>query len=658
MSIQRLHFLVNKLNIYRHEYYNLNSPSITDAEYDALFDELKQLEEETEIILSNSPTQTVGYEVKSKLQKVTHPIPLLSLEKTKDVEEIKKFLKNTPHMVMIKADGLTVKLDYDKGELVQASTRGDGTTGEDITHNARTFQNIPVKIPYLGKLSVVGEAIIHQEDFDLINEELQKEGRKTYTHPRSLVSGSVRQLSNQECANRNVHFYCFGLLECEDALSDSKDDRFLWLGNLGFSIVYGTKSDIYDIKILQYYIDTLENLAQENGLPIDGIVFSFDSVEYSNSLGNTSHHPLHSLAFKFEDVITTTKITDIEWSIGKTGTITPVAIFEEVDIDGSAVSRASLHNISIMEELELGYGDIIGVVKANMIIPQVITNYTRTNTFKIPNQCPCCSVTTEIKQDNNSKVLVCPNKNCSEKKLRKLMHFVSRDAMNIEGLSEATLEKFIQKGFIDTYLDIYKLSQYKNEIIEMDGFGEKSYNKLIESIEKSKITDFYRVIYSQSIHLIGRTASKTIARHFNYKMEDFLNAICYQFDFSNLDDFGSTMNDSIQSWCDDLVNLRLFGEFLDIVTINIPAVVNSELMLRDLKGLTFCCTGEVKKFKSRKELEELITSRNGKLSSSVSSKTFALITNDKESGSSKNKKAKELGIQIMNEDEFAIYMGI
>jgi len=661
MSIgtKRIQQLVSQLNIYRHEYYNNDNPIISDAEYDALFDELANLEKEHGLILSNSPTQTVGYEVVSKLDKINHKHPLLSLAKTKEVIDVEKFINKEKYLVMLKADGLTVKLEYDNGELIRASTRGDGVEGEDITHNARTFKNIPLTIPCKKYLSIAGEAIIHIDDFDKINESI--DGKK-YTHPRSLVSGSVRQLANKECEQRQVKFYAFNVLECAETLSDSKIERFGWLVELGFSVVYSTASEVSDEKTLDFYITTLKNLAETNKFPIDGIVFSYDSVSYSEGLGRTSHHPLHSVAFKFEDEVNTSKLIDIEWSVGKQA-ITPVGIFEEVEIDGSMVSRASLHNISIMQELELGVGDVIGVIKANMIIPQITQNFTRSNNIVVPKKCPCCSYPTEIKttinQDKEVKVLTCTNDKCLAKALRKLSHFVSRDAMNIDGLSDSTLEKFVQAGFIKNFADIYCLEQYKDEIIAMEGFGLKSYNKLIEAIEKSKTTDLYRVIYSLSIPLIGRTASKTIQKYFEHDMERFLDAICFGFNFSALDEFGSIMNDSIQNWCDELENLRQLSVLLNHLTIKKPVVnADSSSTLKDLTGLVFCCTGEVKIFSSRKELEDLILNRNGKLSSSVSKKTTVLITNDKESGSKKNQDAVKNNVPIMNETEFRAYIGM
>jgi DNA ligase (NAD+) len=653
MNLKRMNELVKQLNLYRHQYYNENNSEVDDVVYDALFDELTRLEQSLGVTLTNSPTQTVGYQVVSKLIKVQHPYPLLSLDKTKEVDMLEKFLDNKPYMIMIKADGLTVQLDYDQGVLVQASTRGDGYVGEDITHNALTFKNIPKIIPFKGKLSVVGEAVIHYDDFATINEGLEKK----YKHPRNLASGSVRQLSSEECAKRKIHFYAFGIIANDNIKrTDSKVEGFMWLANLGFSLVFATKSERTDTRTLQYYIDTLEKFAYDKFLPIDGMVVSFDSIKYSESLGATSHHPLHSYAFKFEDEIAESNIIGIEWSMGKTA-ITPVAIFEEVEIDGTMVSRASLHNISIMQELKIGIGDSIGVVKANMIIPQVVKNYTGSNNIEIPSVCPCCGGATGIKQLNESKVLICTNVDCPAKILKKLSHFVSREAMNIDGLSEATLEKFVDAGFIEEFSDIYKLERYKDVIVKMEGFGEKSYKKMIEAINKSKETEMYRVIYSMSIPSIGRSASKAIAKFFEYDIEQFLDSICFGFNFSKIDEFGDITNDNIQNWCDEVGNLSQFSRVLEQVTIKKPET-NLNAELKDLTGLTFCCTGEFEKFKPRKVLEDLILYRNGKLSGSVSKKTTALITNDKTSGSSKNKDADKNNIPIMNEVEFMNYIGM
>ena len=486
-KIDRIKVLVKELNQYRHSYYNLDNSIVSDSKYDKLFDELSQLEKETGYVLSISPTVTVGYEVVSKLNKVTHDIPLLSLDKTKEVKDIVKFKGNYDILMMLKDDGLTVELNYDDGILIQGSTRGNGIIGEDITINVRQFKNIPLTIPYKGKLSLTGEALIHYNDFKIINSKLP-EGEK-YKNPRNLTSGSVRQLSSKECANRFVYFYAFNILECDTELSDSKKDRFIWLHEQGFTITPYTKLNDETIDTectLEDHISIMKTVAETKHIPIDGLVITYDSVNHSESLGKTSHHPLHSLAFKFQDELSETILREIEWSLGKTGQITPVAIFDEVEIYGTTVARASLHNLSIMEELELGIGDDIGVTKGNMIIPQVIENYTRSNNIVIPDNCPVCNGDTEIKQDKDSKVLICTNDDCSGKFIKKLSHFVSRDAMNIEGLSEQTLDKLVEMGFIEEFADIYRLEQYKKEIISLDGFGLKSYNKLIEAINKSR----------------------------------------------------------------------------------------------------------------------------------------------------------------------------
>jgi len=660
-KIQRINELANELNQYRHEYYNLAQPTVSDSDYDKLFDELSQLEKETGYVISNSPTITVGYEVTSKLNKIEHSVPLLSLDKTKSIDALSMFIGDKDVLVMTKADGLTVKLVYENGKLIEGSSRGSGTIGEEITQNVKTFKNIPLSIPYQGRLVVTGEAVIHYNDFEMINSKLPDEEK--YKNPRNLTSGSVRQLNSKNCADRHVYFYAFSVLECEMELPDYKSERLEWLGSQGFWTIYNMKynkeyeKDNKDPNstVLETCIADMKWIAQQRGLPIDGLVISYESVSYSETLGATSHHKLDSLAYKFEDEVSETKLLDIEWSCGK-NYITPVAIFEPVEIDGTTVSRASLHNISIMEELELGIGDSIGVIKANQIIPQVVENSTRSNNIVIPCECPVCKGEVEIRQDNASKVLICTNENCSAKFIKKLSHFVSRDAMNIDGLSEQTLEKLVEKGFIKKFNDIFKLEQYKAQIIKMDGFGTKSYNKLIESIEKAKDTEMYRVIYSQSIPLIGRSASKAIAKHLNHDMDKFLSALVNRFDFTVIEDFGTTTHDSIYNWYFNTYIQDLI-ELTGIVNIKKP-VENKNTGLKDLSGMVICITGDFVHYKPRKKLEELIVSLGAKNTGSVSAKTNILVSNDKGSGSKKSQDAQKHGVQIMNEIEFMEFVGI
>ena len=651
-DITKINDLVKKLNIYRHEYYNLNSPTISDSEYDKMFDELQKLEERSGIILSNSPTQTVGFEVLSNLNKVKHDIPLLSLDKTKDVGDLKRFINNQKYIIMAKLDGLTVKLIYSNGKLKQASTRGDGSVGEDITHNAKVLQNIPLSIPFDGELVVVGEAFTKDTDFEAIN--LKLDDDKKYKHSRNFTSGSVRQLNSEICKDRKINFYAFNILECSEPISNSKFENFGWLMSLGFGVVPSTCTDASDEKTIQYYIDTLKNMMRDMHIPIDGMVISYDDIEYGNSKGATSHHPLHSIAFKFVDDIHITTIKDIEWSIGKTH-ITPVAILEPVEIDGTLVSRASLHNLTIMDNLKIGIGDKVGVVKANMIIPQVVENHTKSNNYVIPSSCPVCESKLRISYDNESKFLVCDNENCDGKMLKKLEHFCSRQAMNIEGLSKETLSKFYYKGFIKQYHHIYELGKYKDDIINMDGFGVKSYQRLISSIDASKNVDLDKFIYSLSIPLIGRSASKMIAEYFDNKLYKLLEYVTEKNNDNwgiptgllNLKDFGVAMNQSLVSYLSNIDNinkLTLLGRYISInekeKNINIG---------KDLTGLTFVCTGSFEGY-TRDSIKEKIESLGGKASGSVSKKTDYLVAGEK--AGSKLKKAQDLGITTLTEHEF------
>ena len=635
--------LVELLNQYKDEYYNLNKPSVSDAEFDRLYDELVKLEKESGVILSDSPTQTVGYNVVSKLEKVHHKIPLLSLDKTKESGVVKAFLKNEKYMLMAKADGLTVKLVYEDGKLVEGSTRGDGNIGDEITHNVPTFKGVPLEIPHKEKLVVVGEAIIHRYDFDKINSKLPDDEK--YKTPRNLASGSIRQLDSKVCADRCICFYAFGIIEGMENI-DSKYDRFERLGDLGFCMIpHATTMKNTDIDRMVLHIDGMVECCEEIGLPIDGLVYTFDSIKYSESLGATSHHPLHSLAYKLEDEIAKTTLRDIEWSVGRTSQITPVAIFDTVVLDGTDVNRASLHNLSIMEELELGLGDSIEVFKANMIIPQIYRNTTKSNNLEIPTKCPVCDGKTKIDQLNNSKVLKCTNIDCSAQVIGRLSHFVSRDAMNIEGLSESTLEKFVEKGLIESYVDIYKLEQHKDAIINMAGFGKKSYDKLIASIEKSKSTDMYRVIYAMGIHNVGRSASKAIAKHFDNNMDEFIDCV-QTFDFSQLEDFGDITNESIHRWATDLS----LQKFVGIVNhLSIEKNVSESPTANVFFGKVFVATGSLNNY-TRDSIREKLESLGVKVSGSVSKKTDYLLAGEK--AGSKLKKAQDLGVTVLSEEEF------
>ena len=642
--IGKIYNLVQQMNKYRDHYYNKNISIIENEEYDRLFDELQQMEKESGYILSNSPTQQVGFTVLSKLKKVKHTTKLLSLNKTKSIVELHEYLGDHLYTIMSKADGLTIELKYDNGELIQGSTRGDGEIGEDVTHSCRVFKNLPLTIPFKGKLTIAGEAIIHKNDFEQINEKLPDDEK--YKHPRNLCAGSVRQLSSKICSERMVNFYAFSVLECSDPLPDSREMRLHWLCHLGFTAIHFTSKQNISVEELTTIIDDFKFASSSFFLPIDGLVFSFDSINYGESLGVTSHHPLHSLALKFEDEIARSILRDIEISTGKENS-TPVAIFDPVLIDGSSITRAVLFNLSYIKKLELGIGDEIGIIKANMIIPQVVENYTRSNTYILPTKCPDCGSKLLISQEFDSEVLYCDNPNCKGKIIRKLMHYASRDAMNIVGVSKSVISKLYDENLLTKFSDFHSLKNFQTRIVNLEGMGIGSYFNMINSIEKSTSTDMYRIIYAQCIPNIGISASKSIAKYFNYDIYNFITALNTKFDFSDINDFGAITNQSIHDWWRD--NQNSFKELLKHININEQ---DTSTLKTDLIGLTFCVTGEFENYKPRKKLESLIESMGGKLASSISHKTSYLITNDSSSGSKKAKTAKELLIPILSESEF------
>ena len=637
--------LTKELNEYRDEYYNHNKSSVSDKEYDLKFDELKGLEEKYELVLSNSPTQEVGYTVISKLKKVEHPIPLKSLDKTKDINELTKWQKDKEIIFMLKADGLTIELLYEGGNLVQASTRGDSKIGEDTTHNAKTFKNIPLKISFKGTLRIAGEAIIHKDDFEKINSKLSEDEK--YKTPRNLVAGSVRQLDSSVCAERYVCFYTFNILECSEKLENTKSGNFIWLEGLGFEVIDYVWMNC---NITNSEIDWLKEIAQNKNIPIDGLVASFDDIKYSNSLGETSHHPLHSLAFKMEDETADTILTSIEWSVGRTGVITPVAIFGTVLLDNTEVSRASLHNLSIMEELEIGILDMVSIHKANQIIPQIQENHTRSNNVEIPENCPECGGIAIIDQPGNSKILYCTNPNCTAKLLGRFEHFVSKAGMNIDGLSSATLEKFINVGFLKTFDDIYKLGKYENAITKMNGFGIKSYDKLIKAIDNSKKVKTNNFIYSLGIDNIGRTASKTIAEYFDYDYCKFKDATISGFDFSQLTDFGVTMYNNIHNWYDTISNLELSDNLIGILEFVEDKKVEVVSNDNPFNGKKVYATGSFANYK-KAEIKELLESLGAEFSSGYAKSLDMLLVGSLK-GSSKVGKAEKDGIPVITEDEF------
>ena len=653
-KVKRIKELTQKLNQYRDSYYNDSVSEISDHEYDELFDELKQLEEETNIVMANSPTHTVGYEVKSKLEKVKHSHPMLSLDKTKSVDDLKKFAGDKNCLLMCKMDGLTVLLTYENGELIQAETRGNGEEGEIITHNARVFENIPAHIDYTGHLEVEGEAIITYGDFEIINSKLLE--NEKYKNTRNLVSGSVRQLDSNIAAQRHIKFITWKVPNIEDKIKSDNSILFRlnYIKDLGFDIVpfYSYTNCSSDKENINNMIISLQDRAKYLGYPIDGLVVTYDDISYGESLGTTGHHPKHSLAYKFYDDIYPTRLLDVEFTMGKTGVLTPTAVFEPVEIDGTMVERASLHNISIMKSLGIvsKYQEI-GVYKANMIIPQIeyaekMDCVSVKESICIPGVCPVCGWNTERVKDNDTEVLICTNPDCKAKLLGKLVHFVSKNAINIDGLSEQTLQKFIDLRWLESFKDIYYLSEHKNEMYKLDGFGKKSVDKLLESIEKSRNTTLDRFIYGLCIPLIGRTASKDIANNFNYDYEQFRKYGIVTH-YKGIDGFGDSMNDSIHDY------LRKNHMMVEMLADEFTFIVNDKSENKvNLSNKTFVITGSLNYYKNRDELVNIIEQLGGKVSGSVSAKTNYLINNDTESNSSKNKKAKELGIPIMSESEF------
>ena len=647
-KVKRIQELVSLLNQYRHEYYNLNNPSVTDSVYDGLVDELSNLEKETGYILSNSPTQSVGYEVVSKLQKRTHPTPLKSLDKTKSIDELNKWKKDKKVLVMLKADGLTVELNYDNGLLYEAATRGNGEVGELITNNAKTFKNIPLSIPFKGKLRLSGEAIINKKDFDKINSKLPQEEK--YATPRNLVAGSVRQLDSKICSEREVNFQAFNILECSEELSDSKHENLKWLGQQGFSTVLYTKTSDVSDKLIK----SMKQLAEENGTPIDGLVVSFDSIEYSNTLGETSHHPLHSIAFKFEDETEESVLRSVEWNTTRTGQINPTAIFDTVILDNTEVSRASLFNLSFIEELRLNIGSRIKVSKRNMIIPYIEENLDRDlGLLEFPHECPACGGRTRIKGTGMADFLYCLNDNCSAKLLDKFVHFVSRNAMNIDGLSEAGIETFVGKGFLKTFDDLYNLERYKDKIIKLEGWGVKSYNKLIEAANNSKRVKVGSFIYALGIPNIGVNGSKILAKHFNNDWFAFEDALCNDFDFTQLQDFGDITNRSLYDWYSNederkmWIGLTYILDFIKEEKKEVSSVGDNPF-----KGCKAYCTGTFASHK-KEELKSILEGLGAEFASGYAKSLDYLIVGSIK-GSSKEDKAKKDGVRILTEDEFLV----
>ena len=644
---KRIRELIGTLRAAGRAYYQESREIMSNFEYDKLYDELVSLEKETGIVFANSPTQNVGYEVVSALPKERHEKPMLSLNKTKSVEELADWLGGQTGLLSWKMDGLTIVLTYQNGTLVKAVTRGNGEIGEVITANAKAFVNVPLNISYKGELILRGEAIIRYSDFEKINERIEDVDAK-YKNPRNLCSGSVRQLNSEITAQRQVHFYAFSLVKADGIdFKNSRKEQFEWL-----------KTQVFEV--LEYHEVTKETLPEtvkmyseaiaENDTPSDGLVLLYDDIAYGQSLGRTAKFPRDSIAFKWADEIQETKLLYIEWSASRTGLINPVAVFEPVELEGTTVSRASVHNISIMEALELGAGDRITVYKANMIIPQIADNLTRSGVRDIPEVCPVCGGQTEVRQINDVKSLYCTNPDCQAKKIKSFTLFTSRDALNIAGLSEATLEKFIGVGMIHEYADIFHLDRHQEEIVEMDGFGQKSYDNLIAAAEKASHTTLPRMVYGLGVAGIGLANAKMICRHFKNDFEAMRHATVEE--LVEIDGIGEVLAQAWTAFFSDGKNNAIVDHLLAELTFEADEEENGEGADETFAGMNFVITGSLEHFKNRKELQELIERRGGKVTGSVTSKTNYLINNDVASSSSKNKKARELGVPILSEEEF------
>lgn len=642
--IRRMKELVALLNKAGRAYYQEDREIMSNREYDELYDELCALEQETGITLADSPTIHVGYEVVSELVKEEHSSPMLSLNKTKDVEELAAWLGDQDGLLSWKMDGLTVVLTYRNGVLEKAVTRGNGEIGEVITNNARTFKNIPGRIPYTGELVVRGEAVIKYSDFARINETIEDVEAK-YKNPRNLCSGTVRQLNSRITAERNVYFFAFNLVEVADVdFHNSMEERFRWLGQMGFEVVEYQRVNQASIRdAVQAFAGQIET----NDFPSDGLVLLYNDIAYGRSLGTTAKYPRDSIAFKWADELAVTHLRYIEWSPSRTGLINPVAVFDPVELEGTSVSRASMHNISILESFELGIGDEISVFKANMIIPQVAENHTRSGGIEIPKHCPACGAPTEIRQVNDVRALYCTNEFCSAKKLKLFSHFVSRNAMNIDGLSEATLEKFIEEGFLEELYDIYRLEPYRMQIVVMDGFGDKSYENLQKSIEASRETTVDRLLYGLGIMNIGSATAKLICKYFRNDLDAIRHATTEE--LVEIEGIGQIIAESFVAYFANPENEKRIDELLKEVHFVQP---EGEGQPQSFAGVNFVVTGSVNHFANRDEVKTVIEARGGKVTGSVTSKTNYLINNDVTSNSSKNKKAKELGIPIISEEEF------
>lgn len=643
-SMERMRELVSLLNKASKAYYAQDTEIMSNYEYDRLYDELSDLEKITGVILTDSPTVKVGYEAVEELPKERHETPMLSLAKTKSREELQSWLNGRQGLLSWKLDGLTIVLTYTGGRLVKAVTRGNGEVGEVITNNARVFRNLPVSIPYQGELILRGEAVISYSDFEKINSEIEDVDAK-YKNPRNLCSGSVRQLNNEITAGRNVRFYAFQLVRAQDVdFRDSRKAQFDFLGRQGFDVV---EYRMVDPDTIVDAVSYFERKIADYDIPSDGLVLTYEDMAYGSSLGRTAKFPRDSIAFKWADELRETILQEIEWSASRTGLINPVAIFEPVELEGTTVSRASVHNISILRGLKLGIGDRITVYKANMIIPQIAENLTRSDNLEIPDKCPVCGQPTQIKQVNEVQSLYCLNPDCDAKKIKAFTLFVSRDALNVDGLSESTLEKFLARGFLHEFADLFKLSRYEEEITQMDGFGEKSYRNLKESLEQARNTTLSRLIYGLGIENIGVANAKMLCRHFRYDLPALRSATLEE--LAEIDGIGEVIALSVRVFFDDEKNREQLDRLLPELNIAVEAI---EEGAQTLAGMNFVITGSLTHYENRNQLKEEIEKKGGKVTGSVTSKTTCLINNDTTSQSSKNKKAKELGVRIVSEEEF------
>ncbi len=641
----RMKELVAVLNHAAKIYYTQNTEVMSNFEYDRLYDELSELENRTGVTFANSPTVNVGFEAVDELPKERHELPMLSLAKTKDREELRDWLNGKEALLSWKLDGLTIVLTYVGGKLTKAVTRGNGEVGEVITNNAKVFRNIPLSIPYQGELVLRGEAVISYSEFERINSEIEEVDAK-YKNPRNLCSGSVRQLNNEITADRNVNFYAFSLVKAEGAETGSlRTEQFAFLQEQGFDVV---EHRLVDPDTILEEIEYFENRIQTYDVPSDGLVLLYNDIAYGQSLGRTAKFPRDSIAFKWADELRETVLQEMEWSASRTGLINPVAIFEPVELEGTTVSRASVHNISIVRGLKLGLGDHITVYKANMIIPQIAENLTRSDTLEIPAVCPVCGQPTQIRQVNDVQSLYCNNPDCDAKKIKAFTLFVSRDALNVDGLSESTLEKFLARGFLHEFADLFKLDRYEQEITQMEGFGEKSYANLAESIERARDTTLPRVIYGLGIENVGVANAKLLCRQFSFSIDALREADVEE--LSAIDGIGGVIAGSIYDYFHDEERMAQLECLLREVRIADEKI--EEEGFRTLSGMNFVITGSLEHYENRNALKDEIEAKGGKVTGSVTGKTTCLINNDTASQSSKNKKAKELGVRIISEEEF------